>query len=168
VLPLQTSTAEQIPVKINVKTTIHQGDGFKPAVTAGTIEKVKKAETTETYELIAFGRYKKTASAVYIRYTEAMEVGNIDTTVKITDKETLILRNGAIKMRMIFHPGHQVSGTYHTPHGLMEIITDTKTLQYSFNEKTNEGQISLQYDLSMQGALAGTYDLEIKFKEERR
>lgn len=172
---MQTNPAEQIPVKINVKTAIYQGDGSgtagtaktaKTAETAETPETADNTETPETYELTVFGRYQKTSTAVYLRYIEAMEVGNVDTTVKIAEKETLILRNGAIKMRMVFRPGHQVSGTYHSPHGLMEIVTDTKTLQYFFNEQIKEGSVSLKYDLTMQGTLAGTYCLEIKFKEE--
>lgn len=138
----------QIPVKIHIKTAIDQGDG------------------TETYELIAFGRYQKTDSAQYLRYEEAMEVGNVNTTLKITEEEMLILRNGPVKMRMTFRLGQPISGTYSTPLGFMEIVTEAKKLHYSINETERAGTVSLKYDLTVQGALAGTYQLEINFKEE--
>ena len=140
---------EQIPVTIQIKTVIQQGND------------------TETYKLTAFGSYQQTATAVYLRYEEEMDVGNVKTTVKVSDTETLILRNGAVKMRMVLRPGIEVSGTYHSPHGIMETIITTHKIDHSFNQQTNQGIINLTYDLSMQGTLAGTYHLEIKFKEEQ-
>ncbi|MGJ7920699.1 DUF1934 domain-containing protein [Neobacillus sp. LXY-4] len=143
-------TTEPIPVKINVKTMIDHGDH------------------TETYELTAFGRYQQTATASFLRYEEAMEVGPVNTMIKMAENEVLILRNGAVKMRMVFRKGLAVSGTYHSPHGLMEIITEAKSIDHSHNKETNEGMINLHYDLSMQATLAGTYHLEIKYEEERK
>lgn len=142
---------EQIPVTIQIKTVIQQGDD------------------TETYRLTAFGQYQQTATAAYLRYEEVMDgdVGNVKTTIKVSETETLILRNGAVKMRMVLRPGIEVSGTYHSPHGIMETVITAQEIDHSFNGQTNEGIINLTYDLNVQGTLAGTYHLEIKFKEEQ-
>jgi uncharacterized beta-barrel protein YwiB (DUF1934 family) len=151
VLPLpQVATTEQIPVKIYIKTMVHHG-GDK-----------------ETYELTAFGRYQKTATAAYLRYEEAMDVGMVNTTVKITEKDMLIIRNGAVKTRMVFRPGQAVSGTYHSPHGLLQMVTEAKSFEHSHDNETNDGIIKLHYDLSIQATLAGTYHLEIKYEEEQK
>ena len=45
--------------------------------------------------------FKKTMSA-YLRYEEAMEEGSVRTIVKMAAEEALILRNGAVKMRLPF------------------------------------------------------------------
>lgn len=140
----------QIPVELKIKTTIHHQDDDKP----------------EVYELIASGNYQKKASAAYLRYDEAMDVGTVNTTVKVTERDLLILRNGPVKMRMVFQPGQAVSGTYHSPHGLLEIITEADSLESFHNDQTNEGFINLQYNLTMQDTMAGTYQVEIKYKEE--
>ncbi|WP_187118987.1 DUF1934 domain-containing protein [Bacillus marasmi] len=144
----------QIPVKLYIKTVIYHPESTEP----------------EKYELIVFGQYQRTATASYLRYQEVLEAGTVNTTVKIAhnDREMMILRNGAIKMRMVFRPNTPVSGTYHAPHGYMEIVTEAKSFAHEHNNNTNEGTIKLKYDLSMQETLAGTYNLEIKYKEERK
>lgn len=144
----------QIPVKLYIKTVIYHPESTEP----------------ENYELIVFGHYQRTQAATYIRYQEVLDEGNVNTTVKIAhdDEEILILRNGAIKMRMVFRPNKPVSGTYHAPHGYMEIVTEAKSFAHEHIDETNAGTIKLKYDLSMQETLAGTYNLEIKYKEERR
>jgi uncharacterized beta-barrel protein YwiB (DUF1934 family) len=152
VLPLPENRAPQIPVKLYIKTVINHSDSPEP----------------ENYELIVFGQYQKTNTAAYLRYEEILDGGKVNTTVKIAQDEILILRSGAIKMRMVFRPGLPVSGTYHSQHGYMEIVTEAKSMHHGHNDLTNEGIINLTYDLSMQENLAGTYKLDIKYKEERK
>jgi len=181
--------AAQTPVKIYIKTVIHHPEQQVTEDQANEFEKDhlyranSEAELTssssptmssqastapETYELITFGQYQETQTAAYLRYQEVLEVGTVNTTVKITNDEMLILRSGALKMRMVFRPGKPVSGTYHSPHGFMEIVTEAQNFTHHHNHKSNEGHITLKYDLSMQETLAGTYHLDIKYEEERK
>ncbi|NMD70023.1 DUF1934 domain-containing protein [Bacillus sp. DNRA2] len=148
------ATQTQIPVKFYIKTVVYHPESKEP----------------ENFELILFGHYQHTANATYLRYQEVMDVGTVNTTIKLShnDDEMVILRNGAMKMRMVFRPNKQVSGAYHTENGYMEIVTEAKSFAYQHNDQTNEGTINLTYDLSMQEILAGTYNLEIKYKEERK
>ena len=111
----------QKPIKLNIKTTIYHHEDQEP----------------EVYELVAFGSRQKKASSTYLRYEEAMDVGNVSTTVKLSDGEMLILRNGAVKMRMVFQPDKAIPGTYHSPHGLLEIVTEAKRLESFHNDQTN-------------------------------
>ncbi|MBB6445535.1 uncharacterized beta-barrel protein YwiB (DUF1934 family) [Bacillus benzoevorans] len=144
------STAGQMPVKISVKTTIRNG------------------QDQETYELITFGEYIRKTSSIFLRYDEAMEEGSVQTTVKIAEGEGSILRNGAVKMRLPFQKNKQLTGSYETPYGTMEMGTKTSRIHHQFNESRRQGEIDILYDLKMQGSYAGTYHLLITFEEEKK
>lgn len=148
VRPLPFFAAGQMPVKITVKTTIRNG------------------QDQETYELITFGRYIRKTSSVFLRYDEVMEEGSIQTTVKIAEGEGSILRNGAVKMRLPFQKNKQLTGSYETPYGTLEMGTKTSRIHHEFNENIRQGEIDILYDLNMQGSHAGTYHLLISFEEE--
>jgi uncharacterized beta-barrel protein YwiB (DUF1934 family) len=150
VLSVSTGPADQIPVKVTVKTAIYSGS-----------EK-------ETFELTTFGRYYKKASSSYLQYDEVMEEGDVHTTVKITGNEVLILRSGAIKMRLHFLLNKKTPGNYKTPYGLLETSALTKRLETDFNEEKQEGHVDLLYDMAIQGSNAGTYHLTINYKEEAK
>jgi uncharacterized beta-barrel protein YwiB (DUF1934 family) len=59
-------------------------------------------------------------------------------------------------------------GSYTTPFGELQIMTDTKELQHRWNSESSEGKIEVLYNLSIQGSEAGTYRLQIVFEEEKR
>jgi uncharacterized beta-barrel protein YwiB (DUF1934 family) len=140
--------ADQIPVKINVKTNIIQG------------------EDTETYEFITFGRYQQTDTASFLRYEEEMEIGKVSTTIKLSSDGALILRSGAMNMRMTFRQQQTMPGTYQTPYGTMQTEAHTQQLSFFSQPEITEGLVELIYDLTIQGSLAGTYHLNITYKEE--
>lgn len=134
---------EQKPVKIKVNTTIWN-NGEK-----------------ETFELTTFGRYYEKSNSVFLRYDEVMEEGTVKSIVKVSENETLILRSGAINMRMVFEMNKKHVGRYETPFGTMGISTRTKRLSHSLEPQA--GAIDILYELHMQGALAGTYHMEITY-----
>jgi uncharacterized beta-barrel protein YwiB (DUF1934 family) len=146
VLPLSVRPAEQMPVKIKISTEIHQ-DGNK-----------------ETFELITFGRYYQKGESSFLQYEEVLEDAKINTTVKISEQEVLILRSGAIKMRMRFQEQKTFAGTYETPYGVLQTSASTKRLNQSL--KNNTGLLELVYDLQMQGQDSGTYHMTIQYEEE--
>ncbi|MFO1442184.1 DUF1934 domain-containing protein [Bacillus sp. Bva_UNVM-123] len=137
-------------VKLTVKTDIRDGD------------------RKETFELIAFGRYYQKENACYLQYDEVMEeeLPPVKTTIKMSGEDGLILRSGAVKMRLPFKMNKRLRGSYTTPYGDFELITSTKRLHHQFNDETGEGAFEVLYDLKMQGAQSGTYHLTVNFKEE--
>lgn len=140
-VPLGLSTIE-IPMKINVKTTIHQ-QGAK-----------------EVYELAVFGRYLEKDGASFLKYEEVQDEGTVRTIVKVAGDEALILRGGAVKMRLPFRLHKKLRGSYEMPFGSFETITLAKRIEHA------AGLIDILYDFSMQGKPAGTYHLEITFQED--
>ncbi|HYK73304.1 MAG TPA: DUF1934 domain-containing protein [Pseudoneobacillus sp.] len=141
--------AEQTPVKIWVKTDIFQGD------------------QKETFELVTFGRYYSKGQSSYLLYEEVMDVGNIKTSVKFSDGEAVILRSGALNMRLVFKKDHLMRGHYETPYGAMEMLTNTKKIGHVPSSE-KDGVLDLLYELTTQGEVAGTYHMEITYKEDAK
>ncbi|MCH6268067.1 DUF1934 domain-containing protein [Neobacillus citreus] len=135
----------EIPVKINVKTTI---------------------DDQETFELTVFGRYFQKDQASYLQYEEVLEEGMVRTIVKTSQDEALILRSGPLKMRLPFQLNRKLRGSYELAFGTFETTTKTRKLVYSYDN--GSGHISILYDFAMQGTPAGTYHLEISFQEEQK
>jgi len=127
----------QIPVKVKVKTVINK----------------------EPYELTAFGRYSEKGDSTYLQYDEMMPEGTIHTTVKLKNGEVLILRKGAVDMRLHFIPNQTTPGTFHTEHGSM--LTEARTKKISIDA----GQVEVRYDLKIQGSHAGSYQMNINYEE---
>ena len=146
---MATARAEQTPVKIELRT------------------KIQHDSQQETYELVAFGRYYQKGSSIYIKYDEVQEEGTVNTIVKITGEEAVILRSGALKMRLSFLQGKEMNGSYDSPYGML--LLTTKTNELSLEQSSDgqiDGQFQLKYQLMMQGSSVGVYEMNIKFKEE--
>lgn len=134
-------------MKINVKTTIDQ---------------------QETFELMVFGTYFEKGNAAYLRYEEAMEEGSVRTIVKMAAKDALILRGGAVKMRLPFELNRKLNGSYEMPFGQFKTVTKAKRLDYSYEKEKGKGHFDVLYDFSMEGSPTSTYQLEIAFQEEKK
>nr|WP_263324122.1 DUF1934 domain-containing protein [Neobacillus sp. Marseille-Q6967] len=134
-------SSPEVPVKITVRTTI---DG------------------QETFELTVFGRYFQKGSADFLQYEEEIEEGTVRTIVKMAGEEALILRGGALKMRLPFELNRKLNGSYELPFGQFTTETKARRLEYS------AGFFDIVYDFWMDGAPAGTYHLEIAFQEEEK
>ena len=131
----------EIPVKIKVKTTIDE---------------------QESFELMVFGRYHQKEGASFLQYEEVLEEGSVRTIVKVAEDEALILRGGAVKMRLPFRLHKKMRGSYEMPFGTFETLTMAKKIEHS------DGLIAILYDFTMQGSPAGTYHLEITFQEDQK
>lgn len=95
-----------------------------------------------------------------------MEEGSVRTIVKMTAGEGLILRGGAVKMRLPFELNRTLNGSYEMPFGQFETTTLTKNFEHSF--ENGQGHINILYDFTMQGSPAGTYHLQITFQEDKK
>jgi uncharacterized beta-barrel protein YwiB (DUF1934 family) len=139
---------ESTPVKIHLKTNITIG------------------EDSDSFELVSFGQYYEKGDAFFLKYDEVQEEGTIHTIVKITDTQALILRSGAVKMRMVFNEEEEMNGSYESELGTLLLTTKTKKLTHTKNLTKAEGDFNLSYELNMQGSPVGDYEMSIHFKEE--
>lgn len=137
-------------VKINVKTTIFYENG------------------KEIMETAAYGRFYQKDNASFLQYEEEGEAGKIRTTVKLAEKEALILRNGAVKMRLPFTLDRLREGSYQLSFGQFAVTSLAQKIDHFYDAKQGKGSIQIVYEFSMQGAGDPTiYHLEITFQEEK-
>ncbi len=136
-----------IPVNVCLKTSIEL-DGEK-----------------ESYELSLSGEFYEKNRAFYLKYDEEQEEGTVHTIVKFVEKRALIIRSGAVKMRLAFDLGQPVRGSYESQYGTLLLTTQTNTLTHSctYNETSLQGALQLNYLMQMQGAPAGKYSMNIEF-----
>jgi uncharacterized beta-barrel protein YwiB (DUF1934 family) len=135
-------------VMINVKTTIFQ------------------EEHEEIIEGTAQGDFIEKDKSSYLQYDEISDQGSIRTIVKMAGNEALILRSGAVKMKLPFKLNQKMIGNYEMPFGKWETMTFAKNIHLYYDH--GKGKIDLLYDFSMQGAPSSTYHLEITFQEEEQ
>lgn len=136
-------------VKIKVISTIHPKSGEQ-----------------QTFELWVQGTLIKKSEKLYLRYEEIIEDKNIRTTVKLDDENPLILRSGAVNMRLPFSKVGRQNGHYDTMYGTLPLETKTNELYFNHNEeKSISGTFCVQYDLIISGQSVGQYTVEIQYTE---
>jgi uncharacterized beta-barrel protein YwiB (DUF1934 family) len=145
---LTVSNSEYIPVKVHLKTVITSGD------------------EQDSIEFSAFGRYYEKADSIFLKYDEVQDEGTIRTIVKLSDENALILRSGAVKMRLVFKENEQLNGSYESQIGTLLLLTKTKQLSHKRKNSEKSGEIRLDYQLMMQGSTVGNYEMLITYKEE--
>ncbi|MGE8204978.1 DUF1934 domain-containing protein [Heyndrickxia sp. NPDC080065] len=133
----------QIPVNIHLKTVI------------------KQDQEEDNYELMLQGLFYQKGNAAFLKYDEVLEEGTVHTIVKMSDRDAVILRSGAVKMRLSFHADVEKNGSYESPYGTLLLSTRTKKIE------TSEGQFLLKYDLCMNGEVSGTYEMYITYREAK-
>ena len=142
--------------------SLHQIDKQKVKVTLKT--KITYGPDTESYELITFGTSLYKGSDLYLQYTEESEAGTTNTTIKHKSNETLLLRNGAFKMRQLFRLQETTNGHYENVYGTFGLLTTTNHISHQWNEQEQEGKLTLHYQLHMQGSEPGQYEMTIIYK----
>jgi uncharacterized beta-barrel protein YwiB (DUF1934 family) len=136
-------------VKVKLKTTIRQ-----------------PKEEPEVYELWATGSLITKGDTVYLKYAEVQDDKNINTTVKMGEKEALVMRSGGLNMRLPFLLNTERNGSYESEYGVLMVTTSTKRMTYEKNK--NDGRFVVQYDLNVSGESVGEYTLEFHYTEGSR
>ncbi|WLD93207.1 DUF1934 domain-containing protein [Alkalihalobacillus sp. AL-G] len=122
----------------------------------------------EEIRFSAPGTLYQKESATYVRYEEVInETDKVNTTIKITDGDATIIRRGAVSMRQQFIQGEQTDGTYGSLYGPIKIGTDTKSMDFKWDERTKVGALSLEYRVLFEGEETGNHQLSIRLKGER-
>ena len=128
--------------------------------------KITFGSNTETYKLVTFGTKMYKGNDLYLQYTEENEAGKVQTTLKHKSDETVLLRNGAVKMRQLFRLQEETNGHYESIYGRLGLKTSAKQITHYWDERKNKGKLFLRYTLHMQGSEPGHYEMTISYKEE--
>lgn len=119
----------------------------------------------ETHEMRLAGELIHKKGKAYLKYEEQQGGQRVSTIVKLGAEEALILRGGAVSMRLPFAVGEERFGTYGSEPALLELLVKTNVLDYTKKADDTEGRFSVQYELHAEGALLGIYELMITYME---
>ena len=118
----------------------------------------------ETYEMWLEGSVLQKAGNDYLRYEEVQQDQTIRTTIKLAEHNTVILRNGAVKMRLPLNVAQPEIGHYESMYGSLPLETTTHQLAIE-GQVDGSTRFTTQYDLRVAGNSVGNYILEINFTE---
>lgn len=118
---------------------------------------------SETIEMWLNGHLLEKTGSMYLRYDEVQEDKTISTTIKLGEKQALIMRAGAIKMRLPLNIVEQQIGHYESEFASMPLVIHTKEM--TFTKQAVSGNFYVQYDLLMSGQSVGNYTVDITFTE---
>lgn len=120
----------------------------------------------EQYEIWLEGSCVEKGNSHYLRYEEVQEDLKIQTTIKLNEANSFIMRKGGVNMRLPLNPDLRENGHYESPFGSLPLVTDTHQLAIEVvqSEKVS-GQFKTQYDLIIGGNSVGHYKLDIQFTE---
>ncbi|WP_025785552.1 DUF1934 domain-containing protein [Sporosarcina sp. D27] len=135
-----------VPVKIKLKSAIqHPG------------------QETDKYELEIEGTIVEKAGNRYLRYEEEQNRELIKTMIKLDPEDALVMRTGAIRMRLPFELNGKRVGTYANGPLEMDLIVVTKAL--SIKSEQTAGEFHVHYDMHSEQSLLGSYQLTIHYAE---
>lgn len=117
----------------------------------------------ETVEMWLNGHLLEKAGSMYLRYEEVQEDKTIRTTMKLGEEQALIMRAGAVKMRLPLDIAEQQIGHYESELGSIPLVIQTKKM--TFTRQAVSGNFYVQYDLLMSGQSVGKYIVDITFTE---
>ena len=86
---------------------------------------------------------------VYIIYKTKYEGDEVSTIIVVSERETVIRRNGYISSRMVYRAGAETAFPYETPYGTLPMRLATDEINYDFTE--GGGTLKLLYTLDIQG-----------------
>lgn len=119
----------------------------------------------ETHELEATGRYIEKSNSMYLKYEEEQNGQIVRTTVKMDDDEALIMRSGAVNMRLPFDTERARSGEYGNGPASMKLLVKTNRLEFVGKAQRGDGRFNVAYELHAEGSLLGTYEITITYSE---
>jgi uncharacterized beta-barrel protein YwiB (DUF1934 family) len=120
----------------------------------------------EKHELTATGLLIEKAGKSYLKYEEEQQSGKpIQTIVKLDSTDALIMRRGAVNMRLPFIKAGERPGTYGNGPATFDLVVKTGKLDFTKQEDNSGGRFNVNYDLHAEGSLLGTYELTITYTE---
>lgn len=121
----------------------------------------------ETHTFQAIGRYTEKSNSAYLQYEEELDGQKIQTIVKLGNEEALIMRSGAIKMRLPLSKVEERFGEYQNGPVTFKLQVKTTELDIIQEEERN-GKFQAAYELYAEGSILGTYELSITYSEGKQ
>ena len=130
-----------------------------------TGKQVYQDHEEDQMEFITDGKIYQRKNAVYMVYDESEVSGlkGCTTTLRLIG-DTLRMKRiggGGFQSELYFEKDQRFCSTYDTPYGPMDIEVLTRDVDNRFNLETISGNISISYDVSLEGMAEGKNNIEI-------
>ncbi|MFS0690520.1 DUF1934 domain-containing protein [Sporosarcina sp. 179-K 8C2 HS] len=119
-------------------------------------------QAADKHELEASGTLIEKAGKTYLRFVEDLNGEQVRTTVKLEEGDALIMRNGAVQMRLPFSLDEMRPGTYGNGPATFDLLVKTTKLEVGADKFT------AHYELHAEGALLGRHELTITYTEGQK
>lgn len=119
----------------------------------------------ETSEIELTGSYIAKPQSSYLKYEEQQQQGNVQTTVKMSEEKALIMRSGAINMRLPFELNEIRSGQYINGPARLKLYVKTHAIEFKEEPNSSNGRFHVQYQLIDGHAKVGTYEITMTYTE---
>lgn len=129
-----------------------------------------EGETDAPIETMTPGQYFFKNGKHYVVYDEVLEglEGSMKSTIKFSEKEVELIRNGAATARMVFQPGKENQIIYQTPMGPLSISLYTEEIHTKIEEE--KIYLKIDYSLKTEGTVVSEslVQIEVCPKELKR
>lgn len=134
-----------------------------PVLLSVTGQSQQEGQQEERIHLVTTGRLSRTAGGFSLRYEETQpESGETSHVTLAMEKGSVTMsRDGSYATSMVFEKGRRFQGSYHTPMGDLEMGIYATRVQFTGNE--DKGDVSLQYQLDLQGQFVAMHELKVHF-----
>lgn len=141
----------------------------KPVLLTVTGVAMHKGEEDDAMRLTTMGTLSGSQDKWKLKYEESQSDSNEKHSITMTmDGGTVTMkRGGAHGTNMVFQKGRRFESSYRTPFGTFDMGIFPSRVDYHVNEG-GEGEISLKYQLDIQGQYASVHHLRIDFAANKR
>lgn len=121
-------------------------------------------EEGEAVRLLTTGTLTGEKDDWRLRYTETQPDGGGTHEITVTMNRGVVTmeRQGDYETSMVFEKGCRFEGSYATPYGALDMGVYATRVKYQVDPSAG-GEVSLQYQLDLQGQFAAMHELHIRF-----
>lgn len=138
-------------------------DNYIPVLLSVTGHSQQDGQPPEGIHLVTTGELRKTKKGFSLKYDETQpdsgETSHI--TLQLEQNSVTMNRSGDYATSMVFEKGRRFQGSYVTPFGSLDMGIFATKVNYTADEE--KGDVSLQYQLDLQGQFVAMHDLQILF-----
>ncbi len=125
-------------------------------------------EEDEAMRLTTFGTLSGSPKQWKLRYTERQADSDEkhDITMTMGEGVVTVARKGAFGSDLVFQQGHRYEGSYRTPYGDLSMGIFPTQVDYKVSDD-GAGEVSLRYQLDIQGRYTSVHKLDIAFESSK-
>ncbi len=125
-------------------------------------------EEDEAMRLTTFGTLSGSPKQWKLRYTERQADSDEkhDITMTMGEGVVTVMRKGAFGSDLVFQKGHRYEGSYRTPYGDLAMGIFPTQVDYKVDDD-GAGEVSLRYQLDIQGRYTSVHKLDIAFEASK-